>query len=159
MIAMVDEERIDQARSELTGFEFDWLLRDEAGFLAVCETAGFGEVPDALLAHGAERLKEDEEAIGGILQADLTEAGCREQGSGVGDDHASLGYGRRGLYVFDWKHWAGPYRRIVVPERPQPASTFERLLGDALRRAPVVRVRFAHCRSFQLPDHLPCRRL
>lgn len=145
-------DAIERTREALTGCEFDWLLRDATGHLALCETAGCGDVPDALLALGVERLRRDEETIAAILSADLPEATCREEWRGVGIDRETLGYGRRGLYVFDWKPWSGPYRRIVVPDRPVHADAFAPLLGDLLDRAPTVPFTFAGRRSFRLAD-------
>ncbi|MDF1800938.1 MAG: hypothetical protein P1V81_17345, partial [Planctomycetota bacterium] len=150
---------IEEARAGLEGVEFDWLLRDVEGQVALCETAGFGEVPDALLRYGKDRLDAYSDAIASILEA-IPEGGpCQQEGRGVGTDLETLGYGRRGLYVFDWSHWSGPYRRIVVPGRPMPSHMLEELLGDALRAVPAVAISFSDVRSFQLDDHLPCRRL
>lgn len=150
---------IEEARAGLEGFEFDWLLRDADGFVALCETAGFGEVPDVLLRHGTEQLDAYSEAIASILRAVPENGTCRQKGKGVGTDLETLGYGRRGLYVFDWRHWSGPYRRIVVPENPIRSDALEPVLGDMLQAVPAIPVSFSRLGKLQLYDHLPCRRL
>ena len=117
---------LDRARAAIAGSEFAWLLVDANGAVARCETAGFGEVPDALLAHGAKPLP--------VVLPEAAE----------------------GLYVYAWQPWAGPYQRMVVPQRP----IHVRALAAVLREhawLPSVALDFAHTEAFQLRDLLACR--
>lgn len=152
---MVD---LDGALSALSGFEFDWLMVDSGGALAVCQTAGFGEVPDALLALGVERVERYRDELDGLLDALPEIGGAREEAGGVGRDEGSRGYGRRGLTVYSWEHWRGPYRRLVVPERTLTKDRAPELLGALHGAVITAELRFARTRRFQLADLMACRR-
>ena len=71
---------LDETRRALTGRELDWLLFDDRGCVALCETAGFGEIPDAALRHGEEKLLEYADAIESILREVEDTGGYREEG-------------------------------------------------------------------------------
>ena len=146
---------LDQARAALEGGEFDWLLVDAVGAIAVCEAARFGEVPDVVLALGANRLDAYSDAVPAVLSSVPENGACSEENGDVGHDTETLGYGRRGLYVYDWEHWSGPYRRIVVPEHPIDVKALGPALGGFRGAVPRVGVESARTGGFQLPELLP----
>ena len=152
-------EAIERTRQELVGSEFDWLVADANGCLALCLTAGCGEVPDSLLRHGGPQLERYSAAVASILDRVPENGSCRQEGRGVGADLESLGYATRGLYLFDWKHWSGPYQRIVVPELPVQGATLADVLGDFAALVPTLPMSFAGTRRFQLYELLACSRL
>ena len=150
---------LDQTRSDLEGTEFDWLLVDADGCLALCETAGFGEIPDGLLSRGTTALlNEYRESLCRLLLTLPENGSCTEENHGVGTDEETLAYGRRGLDVFDWVHWSGPYRRIVVPDCPVRVDDAGSLVQQLVASIPQVPIRFAIEQEFQLQELMPCRR-
>jgi hypothetical protein len=87
--------------ADIAGREFDWFAMDNAGYVAMFATAGFGIVPDLVLADylAHERLSEffPIEHWGSEKVWDV--------------------YARFGLYVYDWKNGGhqGHYCRVRVP--------------------------------------------
>jgi hypothetical protein len=49
--------------------------------------------------------------------------GHRVEGHGLGWCKDWRLLGNRGLYVYDWKHWSGPYERIIRERRVALMST------------------------------------
>ena len=148
---MVD---LDEALSAAAGYEFDWLLVDSEGAVALCLNAGFGEIPDAVLALGAERIDEYAAAVGEIPKALPENGGYREDGDPIDD---SRPFAACGLYVYDWQHWSGPYKRIFVPGSPRHRDAVAPAMEGFLEYMPSVPIVFARTRSFYLPDLLDCR--
>ena len=75
----------------------------------------------------------------------------------MGSDLVSPEFARRGIYVFDWKPFGGPYRRVLVPTVTAPFSSVAPHLGDFQNHVPVANLSLTDTLSFQLPDLLPCR--
>ena len=129
------------------GLEFDWFAIDGAGQLAICASAGWGEIPAAILASAGAGNTPDA-YIGALIQS-LPETGgyrCEAQGPGTCQDWRLLG--SRGLYAYDWVHWAGPYTRIVAPEVPTRVKEVDAGLLASLRAIAVPHLHFANCSSF-----------
>ena len=152
-------EDLDPCIHALAGYEFDWLAIDREGFVALCETGGFGEVPEQVLRMGVERLADYGPAIQSIL-TELPEVGRYQQRSGgVGTDTQTLNYAARGLYIYDWRPWKGPYRRIVVPDRPAHHRLVQDVLSGFADGLPRLPVSFRSTKRFHLAKLLPCRSL
>mgnify|MGYP001240079952 CR=1 FL=1 len=150
---------LDTIRAALAGLEFDWLLADDEGRLALCETAGYGEVPDAVLALGEDALSGAyATSVSEILTALPERGGCTQEHHGVGTDLVTLGYATRGLYVFDWCHWSGPHRRIVIPGSPIAMHELPPSLRTLVSLSPPAPLQFAKTTELQLADLMPCRR-
>lgn len=78
------------------GLEFDWFASDAEGNIGLFSTAGFGPVPDNVQLH--------------FQGHDQVAAQLDWRVSEVWKECAS-----RGLFVFDWQHWQGPYRKEESP--------------------------------------------
>jgi hypothetical protein len=144
-------------RIAVSGVEFDWLLVDNEGYLALCCSSADGEIPDLVLGI-EERLQDDFRDTVAALADRLPRLGdFREESGGMGSDLASPEFARRGIYVFDWKPWSGPYRRMLVPTAPVRFPAVESHLGFFRDYVPATSVSFAETSSFQLPDLLPCQ--
>ena len=105
----------------MSGFEFDWLVIDKKGHLAIFETAGFGEIPDTVLEIGQQRIEQYSNAIENLLKLPVITT-YEEENQGVGNDTTIKAYAQRGIFIFDWVHWSGPYVRVL---RPFKALNFE----------------------------------
>jgi len=132
-------------RSDFYGVEFDWFASDADGFIALMSSAGYGPIPDSVF----ERLEEQAR-----IEARLSSLiGSRM----MTDDWDRMVWqlSASGVFVYDWKHWDGPYQRLGIPPYPQRFDDlgFSPELRDALV---VVPERF--CTSVELrPDLLlPC---
>jgi len=148
---------LDENREKLKGGEFDFLLFDRSWNLALCETAGFGEVPDVVLELGESNFDEYADCITGLL-ASLRETGnFQEEEPGVGTDVETPKFATRGLFVFDWRHWSGPYRRVLVPERPVQFNSGLAAIFNFARVVPRIDLAFADTNQFQLSDVVACR--
>jgi hypothetical protein len=53
-----------------------------------------------------------------LIAAMSETGGHRAEGRGRGACREWPLLGNRGVYVYDWKHWHGPYERIIVPNVP-----------------------------------------
>jgi len=78
--------------------------------------------------------------------------GHRVEGRGPGACEDYRLFGNRGLYVYDWKHWSGPYERIIVPTVPVRADTLSSETLALLRAVNISQFTFASCRSFPGAD-------
>ncbi|TDN39139.1 hypothetical protein E4631_24155 [Hymenobacter sp. UV11] len=78
------------------GLEFDWFALDAEGRIGLFSSAGFGPVPASVQLH----FQEHDRAASHIDWRVLTmEQAC----------------GEAGLFLFDWKHWQGPYLKLAQP--------------------------------------------
>ncbi len=133
------------------GLEFDWFAIDCAGHLALCASAGWGEIPPAILeaaSAGSDGGAGGADPSRDLIQS-LAEAGghrCEAHGPGACGDWRLLG--NRGLYVYDWVHWAGPYTRIIVPEVPVSVQEIGADLLASLNAIAAPHLRFADCSTF-----------
>jgi hypothetical protein len=81
------------------GLEFEWFAQDAEGNIGIFSTAGFGPVPANVQLYFQDHDR-------AALSIELTHWGS----SDVWKDYA-----KQGLYVFDWQHWQGPYRKEEAP--------------------------------------------
>ena len=95
------------------GTEFDWLASDKNGRVALMSTAGFGCCPEEV----SNKIDVVEKLLAWILE---------EIGLKGGD--LLLAEPERGIIVFDWKHWEGPYKRLYVPRECINKTTLEQNL-------------------------------
>ena len=133
-----------KTRSDFEGVELDWFAVDAGGFVALMSSAGFGPIPDVVFERfeGQRRI---EESFGGIIGTSPSADLCLVQ------QLLSLA----GVFVFDWKHWDGPYQRIAVPPQPRRVDDFG--FSQELREA-FVAVPGCFSTSVELrPElYLPC---
>jgi len=153
--------RLQDIAKNLEGVEFDWLAFDRNGAAAVFMTAGCGEVPNSILAvvGKASRTAMDK-SLDLILDGLEETSTYAEESGGVGVDRETPRFARRGLLVYDWGHWQGPYRRVLVPSRPAKAELVPDLMPPEIRSAlPVLEIDFFSTACFQLSDIIPCHAL
>src|SRR5438477_9040645 len=95
-------------RSEFFGTELDWFALDSDGFVALMSSAGYGPIPDCVF----ERFDE---------QRRIEEFFARLAGQPLMDDwdRMLLSLAASGVFIYDWQHWEGPYRRQGMPSVPQ----------------------------------------
>lgn len=138
-------------RTDFLGYEFDWFAIDRAGCLALCSSAGYGEIP-AIVIERSATASPPIEHINALIAA-LTERGrhrCEGRGPGSCSEWRLLG--SRGLYVYDWDFWSGPYQRIIAPEVAIQASDLDPNLLDALAPVVLPGLHFAQHKSFHGSD-------
>ena len=99
------------SREQLRGREFDWFAVDRRGFIGHFSTAGYGKIPEAILA-AYDLVSDLSERI--LLLSTIASA----EGHLAGKIDDWLEMARRGLFSYDWKHWKGPYRRAATPSAP-----------------------------------------
>jgi hypothetical protein len=73
---------------------------------------------------------------------------CQSEGRGPGACQEWRLLGRRGLNVCDWKHWSGPYERLIIPENPIHSSSIGANLLSMLTPVLLNGLLFGHCKSF-----------
>jgi hypothetical protein len=116
------------ARRDIYGLEFDWLAIDATGAIALCASAGYGEIPLAILRHSTS-VESGADVDRRLIAALPVIGGHRVEGHGPGWCEEWRLLGARGLYVYDWRHWSGPYVRVIVPSAPlHPTRTTPDLL-------------------------------
>ncbi len=123
---------MSELRQSLIGLEFDWLAVDGIGHLAVFSTAGWGPVPVSVLSH----VDEEKQFL------DPTRPPAE--------------VAMRGFYVYDWKHWNGPYVRVAKPKVPSLAVDAE---PEFRRLANVSRfhnVDFSRDKRVLVQEHIAC---
>lgn len=150
---------IEHCLQNFGGIEFDWLMIDQLGHVALCTNAGFGDIPDQVLAGGYHRCAEMQDVLGQIPNL-LPLRGSRSKCwrlRPLPDELIDLG--QRGLYFYDWRHWSGPYKRIIRPKVPLAAAELIPQLQSFEALIPRVPFEFASVRSIDLSIILPCRRL
>ena len=133
-------------RLDFFGKEFDWFAADSDGFIALMSSAGYGPIPDQVF----ERFDE-QHGIDEFLSSLI--------GQSVRDDwdRMILSLSASGIFVYDWKHWDGPYLRLGVPQVPQPID--ELGVPPELRDAfAVVAERFSVSAELRPEVLLPCTR-
>jgi len=108
-------------RDEVHGGEFDWFAVDAKGHIALCSTAGYGEIPASVLAASTEEVSPID-CIDELVR-NLPAIGiATSEGRGPGSCEEWPALAQRGIFIYDWKHWDGPYERIVVPTQPIRAA-------------------------------------
>ena len=133
------------------GGEFDWFLVDGNKRVALCSSAGFGEVPVSVL----DGLTNDNLPINEIpnLVEQMSKLGGHEiEGSGPGNCVEWRQMADRGFFVFDWRHWKGPYERVLKPEVYLTIESAVTILSANLRAVYIASLDLEHARSFQVAD-------
>jgi len=154
---MDQELLLRNRRTALTGVEFDWLLVDRQGEVALCCSFADGEIPDVVLEIDDRQQDAFQDMVAGLARNLPLTGTFEEESGGMGSDLASPEFARRGIYVFDWKPWSGPYRRVFVPRIPVKFFSVEPHLGSFRNHVPAADVLFGETPSFQLPALLRCR--
>lgn len=113
MLVEPNREEVDQ----FCGVEFDWFAQDAAGSVGLFASGGYGELPGAVIRHAACHAQ-----VAATLH--LPHLGSLQ----VWQDYAQYG-----LFVFDWKHHAGPYLKMAQPLTPLTLS-----LRDQVRQIPEL---------------------
>lgn len=105
------------ARYDVRRIEYDWLAADSHGHLALCSTAGSGQIPKEVLEAEDDHLSLQITVHSAVLSLPvMTEA--HAEGKGPGTCSEFLEFARRGLFVFDFEPSSGSYQRIVRPTTP-----------------------------------------
>lgn len=90
------------------GKELDWVAADSDGLVALMSSAGYGPIPDCAFER-FEQQRQIEEFLTGLVGQRLRDDW----------DRMLLSLSASGVFVYDWKHWDGPYRRLGVPSFPR----------------------------------------
>jgi hypothetical protein len=154
---MDHELLLKSRRVAVSGVEFDWLLLDKDGCVALCCSFAEGEIPDLVLEVPELQQNDFRDTVAALVERLPPLGDFREENGGMGSDFTSPEFARRGIYVFDWAPWSGPYRRVLIPTTPVRFPAVEPHLGSFRAYVPVAGVSFADTSSFQLPALLPCR--
>ena len=144
-------------RTAVSGVEFDWILVDRHGQVALCCSFAEGEIPDVVLEIEDGQRQEFQDTVAGLARRLPPLGTFQEESGGMGSDLTTPEFAKRGIYVFDWKPWSGPYRRVLVPTVPVQFSSVAAHLGDFRNHVPVADVSFIEAASFHLPGLVPCR--
>ena len=109
------------------GVEFDWFGVDKSGAVAVFSASGYGAVPEPVLT----RVSDVDAAADQVLDLPKTGAWTGPvQPKGV--DHSWFHErAARGLFVYDWADYYGPYQLMSSPTAPITVG----MLPDSLRSA------------------------
>ena len=142
------------AREAFEGVEFDWFAVDAAGHVGHFSTAGYGPVPLPVL-NRLDAAQEDEVWLLGKRLLILPVIGTAV-GHLPGRIDSWLELARRGLFGFDWKHWAGPYLRATTPNAPVEIASLPAELQKLIRLVEFGGVRFVGLESVQPEEHCPC---
>jgi hypothetical protein len=133
------------------GSEFDWFLVDGKKRVALCSSAGFGDVPLSVL-DGLTEDKLPTNEIPKLIEQTPELGGHEVEGRGPGKCIEFRQMANRGFFVFDWKHWKGPYERILVPEIHLTVGEQGIELPNSLRAVCVDQLNFERINSFQVAD-------
>ena len=118
-------------REDLCGLEFDWFAVDRDDHIGVFSTAGYGEIPVAVL--DGHIAPQDVNCETNLVKTMPVAGGWSPEGRGPGRCQEWKDLAARGVYVFDWRHWAGPYERIILPGTPVRLAAVPRESQDAFR--------------------------
>jgi hypothetical protein len=95
-------------RSDFMGTELDWFAIDSDGFVAVMSSAGYGPIPDCVFER-FDQQRRIEQFLTGLVGQQLMKDW----------DRMLLSLSASGVFVYDWEHWEGPYRRQGAPSVPE----------------------------------------
>jgi hypothetical protein len=127
------------------GFEFDWLAVDRRGHLALMISEGYGPVPLAVLDHPDE-VDAAVDALAGALPV-LRDASPPANAPWMA---ASCEAQARGLYVYEWDLYDGPYERLLVPGVAVTVDALPPLIGAVARFGPLD-LEFTHAGAIRFP--------
>lgn len=123
---------------DLHGIEWDFLMHDRDGRIAVLTTAGAGPVPPAV---NSKRVMV-ECAIGAVIELPIRGESIDQRPPYLrGLNHFYwFEFSRRGLYAYDWNLAGnGPYEGISAPSSPLRIAQLEPAIAAAaaLCRTPI----------------------
>jgi hypothetical protein len=128
------------------GLEFDWLAVDRKGHVALMLSSGYGPVPLTVL----DRFAEVEDAVE-LLTGQLSVIAPMPKHDTrlylTSEPYEAV---ERGLYVYDWAIYHGPYRRQLVPSVAVTLGELPPPLLTVARFAPLE-VTFADAEEVELP--------
>lgn len=119
-------------RAHLWGLEWDFLVLDRVGHVAVLSSAGYGPIPEQVL-----NARDDVERAIAAVDAMPVSTRARSVHTGDGDYSDWYAISDRGLFAYDWQVWHGPYRLIAEPEL---AVTVDALPSAIQRAAGLIRL-------------------
>lgn len=106
----------NRGRDDLYGFEWDFLVRDRDGLIAVFTTSGAGTIPPAVFG-GRALVEHVVDALGGMPSRGES-IDLRSQDRLSGNYSHWFELSRRGLFAYDWHLHHGPYERVSAPTAP-----------------------------------------
>jgi hypothetical protein len=83
------------------GTEFDWIASDKEGRIALMSTAGYGNCP--------KNASQCRDQADDIIDWILIECGLK-------NIDLLLARPEKGVIIYDWAHWHGPYKRKYLPK-------------------------------------------
>ena len=131
-------------RSDFYGVEFEWFAADPDGYVAVMCSAGYGPIPDLVFQQLDKQRCIEDQAVkinGYSVNAEW--------------ENALLAFSVAGIFVYEWNHWKGPYKRLGIPQMPQRLDELGFL--PELRSAFVaIPEPFRNCEELRPELLLPC---
>jgi hypothetical protein len=121
-------------KGNYSGVEFDWFLTDKVGEIALCSTAGFGEIPRSVvedLPPGNGPIDQ----IEGLISHFPKSTDHTTEGHGPGHCKEWRHLADRGIWIYDWQQVSNRYELIVRPITPM---TINDLNGDWIKRIKLV---------------------
>jgi len=100
-------------REYLYGLEFDWFALDNNNNIALISSAGFGDIPNAVI--------QNYEAYNNISEMFSTPHIGTTQ---IWDDYANYG-----LFVYDWNNYNGHYEKVKNPQQKISKKLKTRILN------------------------------
>ncbi len=114
-------------REDVRGVEFDFLVKDRNGHVALFSTAGSGDIPEEVLANPSP------EPEASLIAAFQASGRAIPDGKGPGSCKEWLELGSLGFFVFDWNFSSGSYERVIVPSAPETIQNFTPELRQLVR--------------------------
>jgi hypothetical protein len=133
-------------RSDFVGTELDWFAVDSDGFVALMSSAGYGPIPDCVFERFDDQRRIEQFLallVGERLMADWK--------------RMILSLSASGVFVYDWQHWDGPYRRQGVPSAPQRLDELD-IPAELRASFAVVPERFSASATLRPELSLTCTR-
>ncbi len=141
------------------GAEFDWLLQDQEGHVALCQTSGFGDIPRSILVRGRAAVEADDARLESLACALPVTGGYRPWWSRTAKDPLSRELAMRGFHVYVWGGYRGPYWRKLRPEHPLHIAEIAASAPGLAETVPKIALLFRRARWIPLGRHLQCLRL
>lgn len=125
------------------GINFEWLAVDPTGCVALFDSAGYGAVPPIVFQH-VEHVDDAVDMVDGLPMLNKAIKKVRSEG---GDHTYWSNIIIRGLYVYDWELWHGPYQRLTSPVKLVSVDDLPPSIRSAAQLVKVS-VPFSSVRSF-----------
>lgn len=109
----------EKSATDIIGFEYNWLDRDEDGHVALFTTAGAGYAPKAFLRDTDAHY----DAIQTVLALPASTTALFFPDVGEGCINTWQLVAERGLYAYDSNPNGGPYDRVAAPQNPVRIET------------------------------------